>query len=235
MLSHRSYQWRNPAGDPMPFYYWPVLGRLYRRRVELCLAECAGGERVLEVGFGSGVSFLNLHEMYREIHGVDLTAAVESVTEAFKARGVPAFLRRGDVRDLPYPEGHFDTVLLISILEHLKPGDLDQALGEISRVLKPGGQMVYGVPVERPFMVFMFRLLGYDIRQHHFSTEDEVRAAAARHLTQVRVTPLKPWVPLVGAVYEVGHFVKAGAAHLVPGSACLKAENVENSMRRREV
>ena len=31
--------------DPLRFYYWPVLGRLYRRRVELCLARLSGGER----------------------------------------------------------------------------------------------------------------------------------------------------------------------------------------------
>ena len=55
--------------DPIRFYSLPVIGRMYRRRVEMCLGECTGGQRVLEVGFGSGVSFLNLHERYREIHG----------------------------------------------------------------------------------------------------------------------------------------------------------------------
>ena len=46
--------------DPLRFYDWPLIGRLYRRRVELCLAECRGGERVLEVGFGAGVTFTRL-------------------------------------------------------------------------------------------------------------------------------------------------------------------------------
>ena len=39
--------------DPLRFYYWPFVGGFYRRRVEMCLAECTGGKRVLEVGFGS--------------------------------------------------------------------------------------------------------------------------------------------------------------------------------------
>src|SRR5262249_40303023 len=60
--------------DPLRFYYWRVLGKLYRRRVELCLELLPGGERVLEVGFGSGVSFLNLSGLYREIYGLDLEA-----------------------------------------------------------------------------------------------------------------------------------------------------------------
>ncbi len=96
-------------------------------------------------------------------------------------------------------------MLLISILEHLKPDRLVAAFQEIKRVLKPGGQVVYGVPVERPFMVFMFRLLGTDIRAHHFSTEQDVAAAARMVLQPVRRLPLRS---LAGQIYEVGHFVK---------------------------
>lgn len=78
------------------------------------------------------------------------------------------FLQNGNVLNMPYEDGYFDTVLLISILEHLKPEEQSQAFAEIKRVLKPGGQVVYGVPVERPLMVFLFRMLGHDIRQGTF-------------------------------------------------------------------
>jgi len=30
--------------DPIRFYHWPIIGPMYRRRVELCLGECRGGE-----------------------------------------------------------------------------------------------------------------------------------------------------------------------------------------------
>jgi hypothetical protein len=70
--------------DPLRFYYWPIVGKMYRRRIELCLAECRGGERILEVGFGSGVTFLNLHENYKEIYGLDLNVSVEDVAAVFK-------------------------------------------------------------------------------------------------------------------------------------------------------
>lgn len=190
--------------DPIRFYYWPVIGPLYRRRIELCLAECRGGARVLEVGFGSGVTFLNLNDRYAEIHGLDLTADVGTVRRVFEKLGLHPELRNGDVFQMPYADHFFDTVLLISILEHLKPERLVAAFREIRRVLKPGGQVVYGVPVERPFMVFMFRLLGTDIRAHHFSTERDVAAAARQVLQPVRLTPLRS---RLGPVYEVGHFV----------------------------
>jgi 2-polyprenyl-3-methyl-5-hydroxy-6-metoxy-1,4-benzoquinol methylase len=105
-------------------------------------------------------------------------------------------------------ENYFDTVLLISILEHLKPNELEQAYKEVKRVLKPGGQMVYGTPVEKPFMVFMFRLLGHNIRDEHFSTEREIAQAARKLFSSGSVIQMKSNPPIAGAVYEVGHFIK---------------------------
>ena len=190
------------------FYFLPIFGRMYRRRVELCLAECKGGDSILEVGFGSGLTFLNLNGMYKKIYGLDLSCDVNEVEQVFASLGIKPELRNGNVLNLPYQENQFDTVLLISILEHLKPGDLERAFSEIKRVLKPGGQVVYGVPVERPFMVAMFALLGYNIRKHHFSTEQDVAAAASKHFNQVQVIPMKSTPAVFGNVYEIGSFIK---------------------------
>jgi len=190
------------------FYYLPVIGRMYRRRVELCLAECKGGDSILEVGFGSGLTFLNLNGTYKKIFGLDLSCDVNEVARVFAPLGIHPELRNGDVLNMPYQDHQFDTVLLISILEHLKLEELNRALLEIKRVLKPGGQVVYGVPVERPFMVAMFALLGYNIRKYHFSTEKDVSAAARKHFQQVRIIPMNSTPALFGSVYEIGHFMK---------------------------
>lgn len=192
------------------FYYLPIFGRMYRRRVELCLDQCQGGENILEVGFGSGLTFLNLSEKYKKIHGLDLTCDVKVVSDVFAAHNIHPELRNGNVLAMPYENDNFDTVLLISILEHLKPAELEQAFQEIKRVLKPGGQVVYGVPVERPFMVFMFRLLGYNIREHHFSTEKEVMGAAEKIFNKEMVHAMRafPFPSVFGNVYEIGNFTK---------------------------
>ena len=103
--------------DPIKYYYWPVFGPMYRRRVELALDECTGGERILEVGFGTGLAFPNLHDMYKEIHGIDLTADIHAVKSVFEPLNIPLFLEKGDVLKMPYEDNFFDTVLLVSILE----------------------------------------------------------------------------------------------------------------------
>jgi ubiquinone/menaquinone biosynthesis C-methylase UbiE len=207
LLPYKQYR-GVPREYSVIFYYLPVFGRMYRRRVELCLAECKGGDSILEVGFGSGLTFLNLNGMYKKIFGLDLSCDVQEIAQVFAPLGIRPELRNGNVLDLPYQDNQFDTVLLISILEHVKPEELERAFSEIQRVLKPGGQVVYGVPVERPFMVAMFALLGSNIRKHHFSTEKDVAAAASRHFNQVRIIPMKGTPALFGDVYEIGHFVK---------------------------
>jgi ubiquinone/menaquinone biosynthesis C-methylase UbiE len=156
----------------------------------------------------AAADILNLDGMYKKIYGLDLSCDVAEVAQVFAPLGIDPDLRNGNVLEMPYQDNQFDTVLLISILEHLKPEELDRALREIKRVLKPGGQVVYGVPVERPFMVAMFALLGYNIRKYHFSTEKDVSTAAAKHFTQVRIVPMKSTPALFGNVYEIGHFTR---------------------------
>ena len=199
---------RNNPSDPIRYYYWPIIGPLYRRRVELCLSECRGGERILEVGFGIGLTFQNLAGIYQEVHGIDLMADVEKVSRYFEEKGIRTHLRNGNVLQMPYPDSMFDTVLLISILEHLKPEEQSLAMTEIKRVLKPGGQLVYGVPVERPLMAFIFRLMGYDIRKLHFSTEKDVDRAANQVFRCVQSLDMRSFIPGSGVIYQIGHYAK---------------------------
>ena len=190
--------------DPIRFYYWPVIGSVYRRRVEMCLEKCQGGERILEVGFGTGLSFLNLKDLYRDIYGLDLTANIPQVLATFADQNINLNLQNGNVLKMDFPDQFFDTVLLVSILEHLQPAEQTQAFSEIRRVLKPGGQVIYGTPVERTFMVTMFRMMGVNIRDHHYSTHEEIAAAAKAIFHQGVIEYLR--APVIGNIYQVGQF-----------------------------
>ncbi|MDP3791604.1 MAG: class I SAM-dependent methyltransferase [Candidatus Omnitrophota bacterium] len=205
MLPSGSYIKAGPS-DPIKFYRLPFIGSLYRRRIELCLSELTGGNRILEVGFGSGVTFLNLSEKYEEIHGLDLDADIETVSGVFEKLKIKTILRNGNVLNMPYQDGYFDSVLLISILEHLGPDQQEQVFKEIARVVKDGGQVIYGAPVYRPFMKFLFWVLGYDIGKLHLSTEKQIFAAAEKTLKKVKMVEMRP--PLLSSLYEIGHFVK---------------------------
>ncbi len=194
--------------DPIRFYSLPIIGALYRKRVELCLAELNGGDRVLEIGFGSGVTFFNLSKLYDEIFGLDLTASIEKITTFFRHRGIETQLKRGNIFDSPYPDNFFDAVLLISILEHLKTSEQYKAFKEITRIVRPGGQVVYGVPVNQPLMTLAFRLLGYKIHDLHYSTEKHIHEVAQKFLQGNKIIRMSGPLGLPRNIYEVGSWVK---------------------------
>ena len=99
------------------------------------------GMRVLDFGCGQGTISVGLAKAVDpgELHGIDVEESqVAAATEAAKAGGHEnARFRVGDVTDLPFENGWFDVVHCNAVLMHVP--DTDSALGEIARVLKPGG------------------------------------------------------------------------------------------------
>jgi ubiquinone/menaquinone biosynthesis C-methylase UbiE len=93
--------------------------------------------RVLEVGPGTGGFAAR---MAAALPGVRLTAVDQSprFVELTRSRGVDA--REGDVQDLPFGDEAFDVVAALWMLYHVP--DVDRAIAEIRRVLRPGGLFV---------------------------------------------------------------------------------------------
>lgn len=103
--------------------------------------------RILEVGCGPAVMSPKLLAMGLEVHGVDLSA--EMVRRARqRVAGHPQEQRCrfavGDAEQLPYPDGFFDAVLAMGVLEYLP--SYARALRGAARVLKPGGVAVFTLP-----------------------------------------------------------------------------------------
>lgn len=196
--------------DPLKFYFVPGFKDLYRKRMERCLAECTGGEKVLEVGFGSGLTFSNLNRLYKRIYGVEKNSpiSIADITAYFTNRSIPVFLGSGDLLHMPYAQDEFDTVLIISVLEHLQPREQAQAFSEIHRVLRPGGQLVYGVPFDRPLMTFLYRVLGYEIRHFHFSNQNIIREQAQKQFRKVDFENIDLLKMEFFSVYQVVHCIK---------------------------
>ena len=83
-----------------------------------------------------------LHAEVGEAHAIDVSAAV--VQRARRRLGAArALCQVADVRELPYADGSFSTVLSTSTLDHFEdPADLGKSLREIRRVLAAGGRLV---------------------------------------------------------------------------------------------
>jgi SAM-dependent methyltransferase len=92
--------------------------------------------RVLEVGGGQG----ELAQWMRDELGARVTFLDFSprMVELAGARGLDAQV--GDVQELPFPDASFDVVVAAWMLYHVP--DIARAVGEIARVLVPGGSLV---------------------------------------------------------------------------------------------
>jgi len=183
---------RTGESDPIRFYSFPVLGRLYRNRVARCASMLPPGRRVLEIGYGSGVSFLNLGRKFEEIFGIDLHDKAGQVERSFAGTGLRLNLRQGNILHLPYEDESVDAALAISIHEHLAMAEQLAAFAEVHRVLRPGGCYVVGVPGLNAMMTAAFYLLGVRIHDHHLSSEGQV-LGVMRAVFDVDVTHYSPF------------------------------------------
>lgn len=109
------------------------------------LVPTNGVSQVLDVGCGSGWLSEMLHN--RGLRTIALDLGFDSIKRAsgrVRARGMNIPFVLGDIYRLPFREDKFDAVVASEVLEHLeKPRD---ALGEIARVLRPGGYAVVSTP-----------------------------------------------------------------------------------------
>ena len=198
----------NDAHDPLPYYYHPWVGWLYRHRLQMGLDLLPdGGRRVLEVGVGSGVLVPTLTRRYPEYTGTDLTLAPG--LEALVAPGCRATFRRADLlADGDLPAEAFDAIVCFSVLEHIR--DADGAARGLARALAPGGTLVTGYPMVSRLMTRAFALIGFPgIDDHHVTAPPAIAAALARALTPVRRVAFPPAAPVAAALYQCSAWTKS--------------------------
>ena len=167
--------------DPIEFYRRPLVGWLFRERINMGLRMLArpGYERALEVGYGAGAVLLTLAPRVTTLDGLDLDTEPEPVHALLERRGFSASLVRGSVYELPYGDAAFDLVVCFSVFEHLD--DFERALHEVHRVVKPGGEFLLGMPAVNKMMEAGFRIIGFKgIEDHHVTTP---RAVSGRFVS----------------------------------------------------
>src|SRR6185369_15951034 len=104
---------------------------------ELVLSLLPPGGRVLDVGCGPAVMADELLRRGSEVWGVDVAAQMIALGEE-RLRGHPdaarCRLRVGSLERLPYPDGAFDALIAMGVLEYVI--DRPHALAEVHRVLR---------------------------------------------------------------------------------------------------
>jgi SAM-dependent methyltransferase len=116
--------------DPTWEYYPTYIAKL--EAVRQWLDGLPAETRVLDAGCGEGVLVEEYASRLR-IEGLDPNYS-------------SARVRDGSVTALPYESGSFDRALCLDVLEHLAFDDQATALRELTRVIRPGGELLLSVP-----------------------------------------------------------------------------------------
>ncbi|MDB3915495.1 class I SAM-dependent methyltransferase [Gammaproteobacteria bacterium] len=153
---------------------------------------------MLDLGCGEGRHIFGVMEKFPDLKCIGLDPHIESLDKAFEglkflesiSNTKTSFLS-GSAYSLPFCDDSFDLVVCSEVLEHLH--DYKDAIKEINRVLKPGGQFLASVPAEFPEKICWFLSEAYqnqpgghlrifkknelikEIAEHNFSFESSQR------------------------------------------------------------
>ena len=110
------------------------------------------GQRILEVGCGRGIALPVLASRLapRALVGIDVDQGLVAIAQQrLRVLHVDATVYHADVRALPFDDASFDLVIDFGTCYHVSGGRAGAraALGEIARVLAPGGSFVHETPL----------------------------------------------------------------------------------------
>ena len=153
-----------------------LLRGVYRGLADDIARSAPADAAVLDVGTGPGVLLAELAGRRPDLRlvGIDLSAdMVAAAGRNLAGFGDRASVRTADVTDLPFADGEFDLVVSSISLHHWDHPEA--AVGELARVLRPGGRLV----------VYDFPFAPFDVLEREARNRSLFGGAAAQR-TRVR-------------------------------------------------
>ena len=197
---------KTSAVDHADWNYKGGLAWLQRKRFSLLysLLRDRHHERLLEIGYGSGVMMPGLKYRCSELYGIDLHTRHREVGEILSKYGVRATLATGSVTALPFDDAFFDCAVTVSALEYVE--DIDAACSELERVLTPDGVLCVVTPGCSPLLDLALKATtGEDARENYGDRRQRLTATLGKHF---RVEEQRVFPRFLGALLPVYRAVR---------------------------
>ncbi len=156
---------------------------------------------VLEIGYGDGSFMHELAKHASHVYGSDVHGRGAEVRRRLTCGGVIPHLVRSTSDALPFCEGAFDAVVIVSSLERLR--NPAKALREAVRVVRPGGAVVCVASRNLPWAGRLAALLGTVRDREIRDARVRVQAALADRALRAERSPRPRLAPRFLAPYEV--------------------------------
>lgn len=215
------WNWESPAGRVR-----------WQRRVKMLTSHIAPGMNVLEIGCGTGYYTKELEKTGARITAIDISPDLLNIAKT-RVKSENVTFRLDNAYEMVFEENIFDTVVGISVLHHL---EIEKAVKEIYRVLKPGGSIRFSEPNMLNPQIAMERNITYMRRKFDNSPDEtaffkwELRKLLIREgFSDVSVVPfdfLHPSIPkkMVPFFEQLGNYIeKVPFLKEIAGSLYIKA------------
>lgn len=194
------------VADPVKWYYHPATKWFYRYRMVMALKMFTRPryDRLLDIGFGSGIFLPELATHCNELHGIDVHENIHLVEQMMRKEGKNATLIQASSTQIPYPDHYFDCVVCMSVLEHIH--ELSAAIREIRRVTHEQGTIILGFPVENTLSHVLLQTLylwlpNAKLEDEHVNTHHDILREIRQQLILQETAQFPTWIPLNYSLY----------------------------------
>lgn len=187
--------------DPLPYYYRPVIGFLFRQRIQngLNLLD-APYDSVLEFGYGSGLLLPTLNTICKKLSAIDIVSEPSKVKLSLDKFGFNVNLKKGDITEVTYPPDSFDLIAGFSVFEHIS--NPEPILEEMHRILKSRGQLLVGMPRVDVLMETFFKFIGYkNINKYHMMSFEKFLTIADKYFLIKKQSRMPSFLPGLFGLY----------------------------------
>ena len=196
------------------------------------------GMRVLELGCGTGAAWTDAKRWLPDDASLLLTDLSKGMLDTARQK-VPAqpniAFAQVDIQQIPYQDNCFDLIIANAMLYHVP--DLDRALSEVARVLKPGGRFICSTTGENGMHSWFHQVLGTGERAAMPFSLQNGGAALEKHFGKaerrmredgLEVTDVQDLVAYVTSTISLGYIREWPKEELV---ARLSAQMVDGVIR----
>lgn len=168
---------------------YEVIASFYRRNVirphleRAIHRHIAKGARLLHCGCGSGQVDMRLHDEYR-INALDIS---DGALRLYANNNPQAeSYNHGSIYDIPAPEGTFDGVYSLGVMEHFTRDEIERIIRQMTRVTRPGGILLFLWPHQRASSVIVLKAV-HSLRRKVAGADSDL------HPPEISLMPGKAW------------------------------------------
>lgn len=192
-------------------YYRPIQGYFMQKRLELVYSQLGNKkvDRILDVGYGGGTFIPMLSKIGKKVYGIDTMPYPWKVNEILKKENVKAELSVDSIFKTEFKDNFFDRITCVSVLEHFRGKEINKAVCEMYRILKPGGYLVIGSPVKNSMTDFIIdHFLSFNPDDIHPSGHKQIIKGIKEEVKIDKMIHYFPFLPLDFSLYFIARVKK---------------------------